>query len=168
MLYNTTNSSNSSFIASDGSGDKLDKIYINNSFSGYEIESLSGVLKQYNQSGMLVCIYTNINDRNESGIWSDDASYITIEYDNDNFISKIMDSNNNYIDFYYSTYVNANPQTNQINKKYLSEICVYKYDPTKPIAQRNILTADLYFEYIAGNLIYIYKEKYSNNDMKYE
>lgn len=168
VLYNTTNSSNSSFIATDGSGDKLDKIYINNSFSGYEIETSSGILKQYNENGMIVCIYTNVNDRNESGVWSDDASYITLEYDNDNFISKIMDNNYNYIDFYYSTYVNTNPQSNQINKKYLSEICVYKYDPTKPVEQRNILTADLYFEYIAGNLIYIYKEKYSNSDLKYE
>lgn len=134
IIYYSTNSTNTEYLASDGSGNILRKILSSSVVTGYEIETVSNELKTYDSSGKLIKIYSDVKKR-VNGVWNNDAEFVSLTYTN-NKLTKISDSYGNYINLIYSS-------------NYLSEIKVYKYSPT--LSSTSLVSKTLY-EYVDGNL----------------
>ena len=105
VLFSAVDSSNLEFIANDGSLDKLTKRIENTELLGYEIETSSGSLKVYDSNGFLVKVYQNINDR-ENGVWNENVKYIELTYDENYYLTTVLDNYGNNIILNYDSLTN--------------------------------------------------------------
>ena len=145
VIFYSINSSNTEFVAGDGSGEKLIKyLDLNSNVSRYEIENVDGGLTIYNNNGKLTQIYLNKEDR-INGQWSNNARYISLSY-NDSKITQVRDSLGNYINLYY------------LSNGLLNNVKAYKYNPN---TNENLFVKEICYEYLNNNLINITKYKNS-------
>lgn len=137
---------NDAFLSKEGTGDIITKKYNGSTLIGYERDDNNSIYV-YNSSGKISTIYLNKADRTNN-VWSSDAKKITIIYTN-GVITRIDDSDNNYITLSYSTLVNYNPTQSQAGVSYLASAIVYRYDPT---LNSSYAVANVQFEYDGGML----------------
>lgn len=150
---------NDAFLSKEGTGDIITKIYNGSTLIGYERDDNNSIYV-YNSSGKISTIYLKKADRTNN-VWSSDAKKITITYTN-GVITRIDDSDNNYIEFYYATMVNSLPTSSQVGVQYLAGVVLYRYNPN---TNSQTIVLEIEYQYISGKLDRINKI-YSNDEIK--
>lgn len=143
VIFYSINSSNTEYIAGDGSGEILTRLLdVNSSVTEYEIKNSDGGVSIYNSNGKLTKIYLNEADR-VNGEWISGAKHIELNYDENNTkIIQVEDSVGNIINLNYST------------SGLLRFVELYRYNPD---IDECIYAGEIYYEYLNNNLICITK-----------